>query len=121
MYELKTKRVYEEVSDADGYRILVDRVWPRGISKKVARIDCWKKDMAPSAELRKWFGHISYKYAEFAKRYEEELNENQGKQKFIKECADYLQQGDVTLVYAAKSTTENNAAFLKSWILEKMK
>ncbi len=75
MEEIKTKRIYEDPSDNDGYRILVDRIWPRGVSKEDAKLDDWNKDIAPSDKLRKWFDHDPDKFDEFAKKYRKELDD----------------------------------------------
>ena len=116
-YELKIKRVYEDSSDEDGYRILVDRIWPRGISKERAKIDVWEKEVAPSTELRKRFNHISSRYAEFVKMYEEELSANCECSNFLEKCMTYLKHSNVTFVYGTKSETENNAKVLRDWAL----
>lgn len=110
---IKIKRVYEKPAAADGKRILVDRLWPRGLSKQEAKIDVWLKDIAPSSELRKWFGHDPQKWAEFQKRYRTELDANA-------EAVDELERvvsGSATLLYAAKDTEHNNAAVLKQYLL----
>ncbi len=105
---LKIKRVYEPATGADGTRVLVDRVWPRGVSKAEADIAWWAKDAAPSTELRKWFGHDPARWAEFQKRYRAELEGNAALQK-LKEL---VAQGDVTLVYGAKDEEHNQARVL---------
>lgn len=110
--EVKIKRVYEPPSDEDGFRILVDRLWPRGLSKKKAKIDLWLKDIAPSDELRKWFNHDPTKWEEFKMRYFEELNKNPK----LRPVIELLKKGvNVTLLYAAKSPY-NNAVALKEYI-----
>ena len=95
---LKTKRAYEEASSSDGTRVLVDRMWPRGVGKEEARIDWWAKELAPSAELRAWFGHEPGKFEEFAKRYRRELEGND----LLPKLEGLMQEGDVTLVYGAQ-------------------
>ena len=117
MYELKVKRVYEEVSKEDGYRILVDRLWPRGISK--AKVDFWLKDIAPSTEVRKWYGHVSEQYSDFRKLYEKELDEKNCILDFLNICKGHMNYENVTLLYAANSVEENNAIVLRDWILKK--
>ena len=103
---IKIKRVYEKPNDEDGRRILVDRLWPRGLTKEKARVDLWLKDIAPSTELRKWFGHDPGKWAEFQKRYLGELNEND---EAIRTLRQELKEGSVTLVYGAKDEEHNEA------------
>jgi uncharacterized protein YeaO (DUF488 family) len=113
---LRIKRVYEERSDTDGRRILVDRLWPRGISKERAGIDLWMKDIAPSDGLRRWFGHEPTRWEEFKTRYLGELAE---KQDLIATLRKLDHEGTVTLVYAAKDVDRNNAVVLQEAI-EKM-
>ena len=93
----------------DGFRILVDRLWPRGLTKEKASIDLWLKEIAPSTELRKWFGHDPEKWEEFKKRYLHELKENKGPIYIIEE---QMKKGDVTLVYGARDETHNEALVL---------
>lgn len=106
------KRVYEEPSSADGKRILIDRLWPRGLTKEKAKIDLWIKDIAPSTALRKWFGHDPLKWDEFKKRYRKEIKENTAGATQLKQ---QLEKGKVTLVYAAKDETHNDAVVLKDY------
>ncbi len=113
---LKTKRVYESPSDDDGYRIYVERLWPRGISKEKAGIDLWMKDIAPSTELRKWFKHDAKKWEEFKKRYYLEIRE---KKDMIGEIATRLNDGSVTLLYASREPEFNAANALLAY-LDKM-
>lgn len=103
------KRVYEEPQDSDGKRILVDRLWPRGLTKEKARIDLWLKDVAPSNELRKWFGHDPEKWVEFQKRYAAELTAHPEGLAALK--AD-LKKGPVTLLYGAHDEEHNQAVAL---------
>lgn len=108
--KLFIKRVYETPADSDGYRILIDRLWPRGLSKEKAKVDLWLKDIAPSTALRKWFGHDPEKWTEFKKKYKAELKQN-------REVADELreeikQHKTVTLVYGAKDEEHNDAVVL---------
>ncbi len=112
---MKTKRIYEPAEKEDGCRIFIDRLWPRGVSKENARIDLWLRDIAPSDELRKWFGHDPEKWEEFKKKYAKEL---QGKQSLIEEIRNMEKKGAVTLIYSAKDTEHNNAVALKA-IMEK--
>ncbi|MBK7042894.1 MAG: DUF488 domain-containing protein [Rhodanobacteraceae bacterium] len=103
------KRAYEPAAPADGTRILVDRLWPRGVTKTEARIDRWAKDLAPSTELRKWFGHDPEKWSEFQTSYRMELKGNPG----LVEIRALARQATVTLVYAAKDTLHTHALVLK--------
>lgn len=110
---MKIKRVYEKPSRDDGKRILVDRLWPRGLTKEKASIDLWLKEIAPSTELRKWFGHDPAKWKGFQKRYRQELKSNKEQVAVLKEQA---KKGIVTLVYGAKDEEHNEALVLKEWL-----
>lgn len=105
------KRVYEQPEETDGIRVLVDRLWPRGLKKEEAHIDLWLKEVAPSTELRKWFGHDPEKFAEFRRRYEAELTSERGKAALAK-LRDLCKQGHVTLVFAAHDAEHSNAVVL---------
>lgn len=105
------KRVYDEYSNEDGIRILVERLWPRGISKEKAHIDVWMKEIAPSTELRKWFNHEDNKWDEFVKRYRAELTKNTELQK-LREITD--NNRDITLIYSTKNREHNSAVVLLS-------
>lgn len=107
---IKLKRIYEEAAKGDGYRILVDRLWPRGISKERATLDLWLKEIAPSDALRKWFGHDPKKWSEFQKKYRLELREHQDALAQIKTLA---KKGSVTLLYAAKDEEHNEAVVIQ--------
>lgn len=111
---ISVKRVYASVSDEDGYRVLVDRLWPRGIKKEEAAIDLWRKEIAPSAELRKWFGHDPLKFDEFRRRYIKELEQNPDMEQFVK----VLQHSGraITLLYGAKDELHNQAVILKEYL-----
>lgn len=121
MFNIFIKRAYEKSDDKDGYRILVDRLWPRGISKEEANIDDWVKDIAPSTELRKSFDHQPDKMPNFEKKYLEELRDNPRAKEFVDLVSEKLKKSDVTLVYGAKDMEHNNAVVLKEWIEEKRK
>jgi uncharacterized protein YeaO (DUF488 family) len=108
---IKIKRVYEKPDEKDGFRILVDRLWPRGLTKEKAAVDLWLKDIAPSTELRKWFNHDPDKWKEFRKRYLNELKENKDVVAVLK---DHLRQKTVTLLYAAKDSDHNEALVLSN-------
>lgn len=110
--KINIKRVYEAPAKEDGIRILVDRLWPRGLTKEKAAVDIWLKDIAPSTELRKWFAHEPAKWAEFKKRYHLELKENNEQVLLLKE---QLKKGTVTLVYGAKDEEHNEALVLKDY------
>lgn len=111
--QIALKRVYEAPAANDGVRILVDRLWPRGLAKESAGVDIWLKAIAPSDDLRKWYGHDVDKWPEFKKRYFAELD---AAQDALKELRAYLRQGKVTLLYAAKETEHNNAVALKAYL-----
>lgn len=108
---IRTKRAYEPAANTDGYRVLVDRLWPRGVSKDAARIDGWLKDLAPSQELRTWFAHDPSRFPEFRARYEEELTAEPAA-KLLADLAQRARRGHVTLVYAAHDELHNNAVVL---------
>jgi uncharacterized protein YeaO (DUF488 family) len=107
------KRAYERPEASDGYRILVDRLWPRGISKVKAKIDYWPKALAPSTELRRWYGHDPVKWSEFKSRYFAELD---GNPDLVRELLQYIRKGRVTFVFSSKEQSLNNAVALKDYI-----
>jgi uncharacterized protein YeaO (DUF488 family) len=107
------KRTYEDSSDKDGYRILVDRLWPRGISKKKANVDFWPKELAPSTELRRWYDHDPEKWSKFKSRYFSELD---GNPELVNEVLEYIRRGTVTFIYSSKEQRLNNAVALKEYI-----
>ena len=109
MTQVYCKRVYLPASDTDGFRVLVDRLWPRGIKKENAHVDMWAKALAPSTELRKWFGHDPERFEEFARRYEEELSANAEAGALLKEIRTH---DVVTLLFGAKDENHNNAVVL---------
>lgn len=113
MPPITIKRIYEEASEKDGYRVLVDRLWPRGISKEEAQLDEWIKEIAPSKELRKWFDHQEERFLEFAIRYEEELNI---KNDDIERLRSIAEQQQVTLIYSAKNIHFNQAVVLCNYL-----
>jgi uncharacterized protein YeaO (DUF488 family) len=113
MSVIKLKRAYEKASKKDGERILVERLWPRGMTKEAARVDLWLKEIAPSAELRKWFAHDPEKWAEFCKRYRSELKVKTDLIDLLKKKA---KVATVTFVYAARDTERNSALLLKEFI-----
>jgi uncharacterized protein YeaO (DUF488 family) len=107
---IRLKRAYEPPAADDGTRILVERLWPRGVSKDAARIDLWVKDLAPSPELRKWYSHDVERWAEFRKRYLAELDANA---EAVHDLKQRTSEGPVTFVYAAKDEEHNSALILK--------
>lgn len=110
---IKVKRVYDEVGKDDGKRVLVDKLWPRGIKKDEIKIDLWLKEVAPSTELRKWFSHDSTRWKEFCKRYKEELRMDEEKKIALSELTKIATREKLTLVYSAKDKEHNNAIVLK--------
>jgi uncharacterized protein YeaO (DUF488 family) len=110
---IRLKRAYETPTRADGSRILVERLWPRGLSKERAALDLWLKEVAPSPELRKWYGHDPAKWEQFQKRYWKELQENEEAVQLLKQRA---KKGTVTLVYAARDEERNSALVLKRFL-----
>jgi uncharacterized protein YeaO (DUF488 family) len=113
MPHIKTKRIYDSPEKADGFRILIDGLWPRGWSKDKAPIDVWMKEIAPSAELRKWFGHQPERWAEFKRRYFQELD---GIPEVVARVRELAGERDVVLVYSAKDELHNNAVCLKEYL-----
>ena len=113
---IKIKRIYLPSVHNDGYRIFVDRLWARGISKENAGINVWVKEIAPSDELRKWFAHKPERFEEFSKKYTSELNNSKYSPNFVRMCIEKLTEGNVTLLYSAKDTNNNNAVVLKQWL-----
>lgn len=113
MFKVKIKRIYEAPAADDGYRVLVDRLWPRGVSKEAAQLDEWDKSIAPSTALRKWFGHKPELFAEFTQRYTEELNAQPTELQRLKTI---LEQQDLCLLYAAKDPDLNQAVVLAARI-----
>ena len=111
--KIHIKRVYDTVEKTDGSRVLVDRVWPRGLSKEKVKADLWLKDAAPSTELRKWFSHDPSRWETFKKRYFVELKENAD---VIDQLLELIQKGTLTLLFSAKDTRYNQAAALKAFL-----
>lgn len=111
---VRIKRAYEPAAAEDGLRILIDRLWPRGVSKTQARLDRWVKDIAPSAELRTWFGHDPRRWTEFRRRYRVELEQHAP---LLRELRRQAGDGPITLVFAARDEAHNDAVVLRSVIL----
>lgn len=115
---IRVKRVYEQPSDRDGFRVLVDRLWPRGIRKSEVKLDLWLKEIAPEDKLRKWFSHDPEKWEGFRKCYLEELEQ---KEEYIQELLEKARESDLTLLYAAKDEAFNNAVVLKEYLESRLK
>ncbi|HET8565864.1 MAG TPA: DUF488 family protein [Solirubrobacterales bacterium] len=107
--EIRLKRAYEPAEPTDGYRVLIDRLWPRGLSRERAAIDEWERELAPSTKLRQWFGHEPSRFPEFRRRYLEELR---ARRPLLAELRRRAREGTLTLVYAAKDTDHNDAVVL---------
>lgn len=116
---IKIKRIYDPYEPGDGWRILVDHIWPRGISKERAHLDQWDKELAPSSELRIWFNHIPEKFSEFSKSYRDELDTNPKAQELIEQILSKAKENQVTLLYAARDTEHNEAVVLRDYLNEK--
>ena len=112
--DVRLKRAYEAPDRGDGRRVLVDRLWPRGVSKAEAAIDEWLKDLAPSTDLRKWFGHDPDRWAEFRRRYTEEIH---GHAELLAHLRELVREGPVTLVYSAHDEVHNDAIVLRDLLL----
>ncbi|WP_311030099.1 DUF488 domain-containing protein [Mesorhizobium koreense] len=115
---IRIKRIYETAGSEDGHRILIDRLWPRGMSKEHARLDGWEKGVAPSDDLRKWFQHKSERWAEFQERYRAELKEKDSE---LDALAAIARSGTLTLLYGAADEEHNNAVVLREVLLEREK
>jgi uncharacterized protein YeaO (DUF488 family) len=111
------KRVYEPASRADGRRILVERLWPRGIKKSDLEMDTWQKDVAPSTALRQWFGHKTPRWPEFRRRYQAELNSNPAAWQPV---LDATKEGTVTLLYSAQDVEHNSAVVLRDYLVRRL-
>lgn len=116
--QLKIERIYNKPQDFSGYRVLVDRLWPRRISKVNAKLDQWEKEIAPSKELRTWFSHDPEKFPDFRTKYIAELDANPQTKVFIKLISDQLKIGDVILLYGAKDRENNQAVVLKQYLID---
>jgi uncharacterized protein YeaO (DUF488 family) len=107
--DIRLKRAYEPPASSDGYRVLIDRLWPRGVSRKQAKLSAWERDLAPSAELRQWFGHQPSRFEEFRRRYIDQLREQRPR---LTELRRRARNGTLTLVYAAHDSEHNDAVVL---------
>ena len=110
---IKIKRIYVPAAEDDGFRILVDRLWPRGLTKEKAKVDLWLKEIAPSDQLRKWYAHDPKKWAEFKKKYSNELDQ---KRDLIDQVVKKTKEGDLTLLFSSKEEKLNNAVALREYI-----
>ena len=117
---IKCERIYTKPADLDGYRVLVDRLWPRGISKVNAQLASWEKEMGPTTDLRKWFNHEPEKFPEFKKRYVAELEANAALPAFLDLVAEQLTDQGVILLYGAKDEEHNQAVILKEFLLKRL-
>jgi len=113
-FHIQIKRIYEAPNPEDGYRILVDRLWPRGVKKENTKIDLWQKEIGPSDVLRKWFNHEPAKWEKFKRRYFKELGQNQD---LVDQLTQYVSKGKVTFLFSAKDETHNNAVALREYLL----
>ncbi|MCI1935754.1 MAG: DUF488 family protein [Bifidobacteriaceae bacterium] len=115
-----TERIYGSDADSQSFRILVDRLWPRGVSKVKAALDLWEKEVAPSSDLRTWFAHDPEKFSEFSRRYREELDTNPAVEDFVATVRAELAHTDVVLLYGAKDSEHNQAVVLKDYLQQKL-
>lgn len=120
MRDLFLKRIYDPSSEVDGYRILIDRLWPRGITKEDVKLTHWVKDIAPSHELRKWFGHKPERFAEFRDKYLMELQSNEQQSRAVEQIITLTTNNRVTLLYAAKDPIHNHARVLLEELLRRI-
>ena len=107
--DIRLKRAYDPAASSDGYRVLIDRLWPRGVSRERARLDEWERELAPSTRLREWFGHDPSRFEEFRRRYIEELREQRPR---LRELRRRGRSGTLTVVYSARDTEHNDAVVL---------
>lgn len=110
---VQIRRIYDPAEDSDGYRVLVDHLWPRGVSRERARLDEWARELAPSDELRKWFSHVPERFEEFRKRYRRELA---AQPELLEKLREQASNGRLTLIYAARDREHNNAAVLAEFL-----
>ena len=120
MFELRCRRVYDGSEAGDGARVLVDRLWPRGLRREAAALDAWEKGVAPSTELRWWIGPDPSRFEEFSARYRAELDASEAAAEFSERCRALLARGPVTLLYAARDERCNHALVLAGWLRERL-
>lgn len=113
---IQVRRIYDDAAPTDGTRVLVDRLWPRGVSKEHAALDLWMKDIAPSTELREWFGHDPARWAGFCERYHAELEANPT---CVEQLEALAKKGPLTLLFGARNTEQNEAVVLAAYLLER--
>jgi uncharacterized protein YeaO (DUF488 family) len=113
--DVRIKRIYDPAEDGDGYRVLVDHVWPRGVSRERAQLDEWARELAPSDELRRWFDHVPERFAEFRQRYRSELRQQDEKLDQLRAVA---RENPVTILYAARDREHNNAVVVAELLTE---
>ncbi len=113
--DVRAKRIYDPAEPGDGHRVLIDHVWPRGVSRERAKLDDWARELAPSDELRKWFDHQPARFAEFRARYRDELADRSERLEELRRCA---ARGPLTIVYAARDRENNNAVVLSELVRE---
>lgn len=118
--QLKVKRIYEPATDDDGVRVLVDLLWPRGVSKEQAKLDYWAKELTPSTNLRRAFHAGAIDYKKFSTLYTNYLNEQSAASACVSRVSVWLEEGPVTLLYAAKAGSENHAMVLRDWLVERL-
>jgi uncharacterized protein YeaO (DUF488 family) len=116
MGRVQVKRIYEPVARSDGFRVLVDRLWPRGVTKERAALDLWMKEIAPSTELRRWFGHDPKRWREFKARYRAELHEHESE---LAQLRSRARKGTMTLLFGARDAEYNEAVVLKEVLVQK--
>ena len=116
MGKILVKRVYAPAAESDGFRVLVDRLWPRGISKAEAKLDLWLREISPSTALRKWFNHDPVRWTEFQRRYHAELNDQK---ELVADLKGRAKEGTVTLLYSAKDEQHNQAVAIRSFMLKR--
>lgn len=119
-FQVKIKRVYDPPGAEDGRRVLVDRLWPRGLKKEALVYDEWMRDVAPSPELRKWFGHKPERFDRFRRSYEQELEADETRREHVERLCRWAREKNLTLLYAAKDPVFNHAVILQSRIIKKL-
>ena len=117
---LSIKRIYDPAGPSDGWRVLTDRLWPRGVSRERAALGLWARELAPSTELRRWYGHEEARFGEFSDRYRLELLRNPRAPEFVRACAEQLETQNVTLLYAARDGRISQAAVLRDWLASEL-
>ncbi len=119
-HQIRIRRAYLPARQEDGARILVDRLWPRGISREKLQLTAWRREIAPSDAARKAFGHDPEKFSDFTEQYRAELSENPDAAEFLEACRNWLAASDVTLLFSAKDAQHNNAVVLQDWLMRQL-